>query len=146
MGQNIKLFSAIYEKMHWQEQRQKVIAQNIANADTVGYVPKDIEPIDFKDLLASSTSKISMNNGQSQLGLVTTNNHHIDTNGRITSDGSFRAEKQYKTYETAPAGNGVILEEQLLKANEIAMDHKFVSSIYKKNLNMLRTAIRGSGQ
>ncbi len=142
MGQDIKLFDAIYQKMNWQEQRQKTLAQNIANADTPDYIPQDLKPLAFKDLLETTTSKLSMSKGSPSL--ATTNSMHIDTGGN--SARTAKSKEQRHVYETAPAGNSVILEEQLIKANELASDHRMISNIYQKNLNMLRTALRGSGQ
>jgi flagellar basal-body rod protein FlgB len=36
-------------------QRHKVIAENIANADTPGYKPKDLTPVDFGSVLSGVT-------------------------------------------------------------------------------------------
>ena len=42
-GQDIALFKAIGAKLDYLSQRHKVIAENIANADTPGYRPRDLE-------------------------------------------------------------------------------------------------------
>ena len=60
MNQDLTLMQAAIDKMHWKAQRQKVLSQNIANADTPGYTPQDIKPPDFKSLLKSSTSSPSV--------------------------------------------------------------------------------------
>jgi flagellar basal-body rod protein FlgB len=39
------LFSLITKRMSWLSQRQKVLAQNIANADTPGYAPRDLNSL-----------------------------------------------------------------------------------------------------
>jgi len=44
----IPVFAAITKRMHWLNQRQKVLADNIANSDTPGYAPKDLKEINFK--------------------------------------------------------------------------------------------------
>ena len=47
----IPVFAAITQRMGWLNQRQQVLAQNIANSDTPGFRPKDLEEIKFGDLL-----------------------------------------------------------------------------------------------
>ena len=39
------------ERMTWLNQRQDVLSQNVANADTPGYVARDLKPLDFDDML-----------------------------------------------------------------------------------------------
>lgn len=116
--QNLSLMQIAVEKMKWHEERQKVLAQNIANADTPGYKPQDIAPLDFKRLLESSSSKMSLSAGQAT------------------------AKNQKNPYEISPSGNAVILEEQLLKMNQNYTDHRLTTTIYQKNIDMLKNAIR----
>jgi len=142
MGQDLKLFEALYQKMNWQAHRQKVIAQNIANADTPGYAPQDVKPLDFKALLGEAEGSRLPMTGLG--GLATTSPDHLELSG--AKSGKVKPKDQKDVYETAPAGNAVIIEEQLLKANELASDHRMMTNIYEKNLNLLRTALRGSGQ
>ena len=44
--QNLSLFQAMGAKLNYLDQRQKVIAQNIANADTPNYRPKDLTDVE----------------------------------------------------------------------------------------------------
>ena len=53
----------------------------------------------------------------------------------------FSEEPNRLSYETAPGGNSVVLEEQVQMLNENAIMHKFPSQIYRKNLAMLKLAI-----
>ena len=142
--QDLTLMQAAIQKMHWHEGRQKVLAQNIANADTPLYTPQDITPLDFKGLLESSTSKLSLSGttGGNAGHLTTTDAKHL---GSGRTSGSYRqvSEKNQKNpYETSPSGNGVILEEQLLKMNKNYADHRLTTTIYQKNVDMLKAAIR----
>ena len=52
--QEIGLLKAIGAKLDYLGQRHKVIAENIANADTPGYKPKDLTPVDFGSVLKRS--------------------------------------------------------------------------------------------
>lgn len=150
--QNLTLLNAMVQKMDWLEERQKVIAQNIANADTPGYRPNDVTPIDFKSILGKATQTPSLASGLSGIGagaassatsgLALTNAAHLNVGG-TSSGGTKPQERQEKhPYEVAPAGNAVVLEEQLLKMNETYTDHRFITNLYQKNIDMLKTAIR----
>ena len=135
--QDLNLVQAMVQRMNWMEQRQKVLAQNIANADTPNYQPQDLVKQDFKDLLGSSTSTVSL----SGVSVAGTNSQHIG--GHTSSgDATYDAKNQRKAYEVAPAGNAVVLEEQLLKMNENMTDHRFISNLYQKNISMLKAALK----
>lgn len=149
--QNLTLLNAMVQKMDWLEERQKVIAQNISNADTPGYRPSDMTPINFKKLLSESASSLSLGtaaaSGSGALasvssGLATTNSAHMDIGGTSLIASKPEKREQKETYETAPDGNAVVLEEQLLKMNETYTDHRFITNLYQKNIDMLKTAIR----
>ena len=40
----IPVMDAIVKKMNWLNRRQRVIAENVANADTPGYLARDLKP------------------------------------------------------------------------------------------------------
>ena len=55
------------------------------------------------------------------------------------------SKKQKKTYETAPAGNSVVVEEQMMKLSQTQADYNQMVNLYRKHVDMLKTAIgRGS--
>jgi flagellar basal-body rod protein FlgB len=70
-------------------QRQETIASNIANADTPGYLTRDIEmPADFSSALIDATGALV-----ETPGLVTRNdgnNVSIDREARLLSDNSLK--------------------------------------------------------
>lgn len=147
--QDLTLMSAMLKKMDWLEERQKVIAQNIANADTPGYKPLEVKEIDFKEMLGGSTSKLSLSisaaegGASAAKGLALTAPTHIDTDGTQGGGGKkMPSSKQKQVYEVAPAGNSVIMEEQLLKMNANYTDHAFVSNLYQRNINMIKAALK----
>lgn len=136
--QELALMQGMIKKMDWLEERQKVLAQNIANADTPNYRPMDVTPLDFKGFLESSTSSVSL----SAPGLATTKENHMGLGGTSDSAREADVKKQKKTYEVAPAGNSVVLEEQLLKMNQNVTDHRMISTLYQKNIDMLKTSLK----
>lgn len=133
--QNIPLLQAMGAKMNYLETRQKVLAQNIANADTNGYRPKDLSEVDFGTVLQDLT-------GDGKVRLATTDPGHM---GQPDSTAQTRNRKQRVTYEVAPAGNAVILEEQMVKANQTGMDFNLMTNLMRKQVSMIRSALGRQG-
>lgn len=128
----IPLFASITRRMDWLNQRQKVLALNIANADTPNFTPKDLKPLEFRDMLDSRRVK-----------LASTNNKHIAFGER--NEGEFQARPDKETYEVSPAKNAVVLEEQLIQVAESRMDYEMMTNLYKKHIGMLKLALRKPG-
>ncbi len=144
--ENISLLKALDTKMDYLNQRQRVIAQNVANADTPGYKPRDLEKPDFSNLM----KMLSAEKGTATVRPVTvtartTGSNQIKLTGQRTandSSGDFKEIIQKDTYEVAPGGNAVIIEEQLINANRTMMDYNLMSNILQKQIGLLRTAVR----
>lgn len=124
------LFSGLKQRMAWLSQRQKVLAANIANADTPGYRPRDLRPQSFESLVDAARSRIVP---------AITDPQHL--RGAATADGAPRASEQRQTFETAPAGNAVVIEEQMAKVNETTLSHRLTSELYRKHIGLLKLAI-----
>ncbi|MBI1326886.1 MAG: flagellar basal body rod protein FlgB [Alphaproteobacteria bacterium] len=138
MTESISLLQALGAKMNYLDQRQKVLAQNIANADTPMYRPSDMKKTDFGRVLRNVT-------GERTIRVENTNAKHMPP----ASEAAVNDPKQGKSkdmYEVAPDNNGVILEEQMLKANQTNMDYNLMLNVYAKNMGMLRTAITSGGR
>jgi len=129
--ENLTLFRALGAKMDYLNQRQRVISQNIANADTVGYRPHDLKDADFKAMLKTVTKS-------NELQMTTTDSGHLPPPNQAPDP---KEGKQRKVYEVAPDGNAVIMEEQLNKSSRTSMDYNLMTSIYQKNVGLLRTAL-----
>ncbi len=129
--QNLALFKALGAKMDFLNQRQRVIAQNVANADTPSYRPKDLKPVDFSQVLKNVT-------GEKNVTIRSTNAGHMPKVDEIRAPDP---RKQKETYEVAPAGNAVIIEEQLFKSGANIADYNLMTNLYQKNIGMLRIAI-----
>jgi flagellar basal-body rod protein FlgB len=134
--QHLSLLSAIGAKMNYLNQRQGVIAQNIANADTPGYRPQDLQKADFSSVLGdlANTGK-----GVAPVQLAVTNVSHMTPGG-----GNPRTAKdvrQKTVYEVSPSGNAVIMEEQLLNSGRTITDYNLMTSLYQKNIRLIKTAL-----
>lgn len=134
--QNLGLMKALIAKMDYLDQRQKVISQNIANADTPDYRPMDLKPVDFSSVLKQTEE------GRLSVHLETTNPDHMPPPGKISPP---KNGKQKEVYEVAPAENSVIIEEQMIMSNRTAMDYSLMTNLYQKQVGMIRTALGRGG-
>jgi flagellar basal-body rod protein FlgB len=126
----LDIFKGIAAKMAWLTQRQNVIAQNIANVDTPDYKALDLAQFDFKTLLGK------------KLAPARTSQMHL---AGLQATGAARTEKERKPYEVTPSGNSVSLEEQMQKASTTGIDFQMITTLYQKNIGLIRTALdRGS--
>lgn len=131
---NLPIFAIMTKQMAWLTKRQEVLAQNIANADTPDYRPRDLLPLKFRDMLRPSQ--------QRGLEMKTTSGAHMS---QMLRKSAFRDATQKQTYETAPDGNAVVLEEQLMKVTENQGSFRLVTNLYRKHVNMIRIAL-GQGR
>jgi flagellar basal-body rod protein FlgB len=128
---SIPLFKAIERRMSWLNERQSVLAENVANADTPDFTPHDLKPLGFKALVDGSGGKLAMT--------VT----DADQISGIPADGTFS-----KVADPAPektlSGNSVDLEGEMIKVSDTANDYQLVTEIYRQQISMLKTAIGGN--
>ena len=127
---DIPIFAALTRRMDWLAARQRVLGQNIANSDTPGYRPRDLKPLSFADLVRQP---------KPTMGLARSRPAHLA--GTADEAGRYRPREQRGTYESAPEGNAVVLEEQVLKVTQTRMAYVMTTSLYRKHLDMLRTAL-----
>lgn len=132
MYEDLGIFKMTKAQMDWIAQRQEVLAGNIANANTPRYLPKDLKPLNFKDVLAGSTAQ--------PVTAATTNSKHIVPE---MGPDPFKATTQRKTYESTPDGNAVILEEQMAKLGEAGTNYNAAAALFQKYQKMIRTSFGG---
>ena len=128
---------AMAAKMDYLDKRQQVLSQNIANADTPGYQSKDLTKVDFGAVLKNIN-----NNGKMTVQIETTNAKHLPGPDAIRNA---KDNKDRLTYEVAPDKNGVILEEQMVKATQTQMDYTLITNLMSKNASMYRIALGQQG-
>ena len=131
----IPLFAALKSKMNWHQDRQSLLAQNVANADTPNYKGRDLAP--FKVEQAIKTGQVL-----SPIGVSRTSAAHIQGNLMADARSNFGS-KNGGGWEITPEGNGVVLEEQMMKVSGNAHDYQVASTLYTRSLGILKTAIRG---
>jgi flagellar basal-body rod protein FlgB len=122
---DLPLVGMLKQRMEWHQQRQNVLAQNVANADTPGFRARDLSEPDFGP--AADPKGVH---------LQRTSAMHLGLGGG--SDGEM---KRTSTYEITPEGNGVVLEEEVMRVTQNVMDYQMVSQLYGRGLGMLKTAL-----
>jgi flagellar basal-body rod protein FlgB len=130
MFEKLGIFQMAKAQMDWIAQRQEVLAENVANANTPKYLPKDLKPLDFKSVLAGTMTDT--------VQVAATDPRHIVPEMGVDVQ---KALVQKKTYESTPSGNAVVLEEQMAKVGEAAGAYNAAAAIYSKYRTMIRTAL-----
>ena len=123
---DIPILSMLRTRMQWHQERQLVLAENIANADTPNYHARDLVPPSFDSALQTAS-----------LTLMRTNPAHA---GAIGGDSQF-AEDRKDHYEIRPRGNAVSHEEEMLKLAGNQLDYDAVTSLYTHSIALIKTAI-----
>lgn len=134
----LPIFKLMGRRMDWLTERQKVLAQNIANSDTPKYKPRDLKPMAFDDLL-----RFSREGGARSISPLRTDAAHMGRSG--AGGGRIREAVQDETYESNLSGNAVVIEEQLMKVGETDMQFQIATNLYRKYLGLFRTALGRGG-
>lgn len=122
------LLQALKTRMHYQQARQKVLAENVANADSPGFRPVDLKAPKADGGLGVSLARTSAGHMSLSGG-----------NGGFDNTGAPR-------FETTPNGNAVSLEDEMMKVAQNQSDYQLAASLYSKGLGLMKIAIgRSSG-
>jgi flagellar basal-body rod protein FlgB len=119
--------TALRTRMQWHQERQRVLAENVANSDTPNFKPRDlVEPkLDSHGVAVGGP-----------LAMVRTSTAHMGPPGAPDTFDSTKG-----GFETRPAGNSVNLEDEMLKLSQNQMDYEAVTGLYSRSLHILKTAI-----
>ena len=129
---DLPVLQALKGKLRFHETRQKVLAENVANAETPGYRARDIKAPDFFRMAVEGE-------GNEGVSTALTNPMHI-AGPLIDNSAPFRPEK-VGGYEVTPDGNAVSLEDQMMKVTGNQMDFQTVTSLYQRSIGLLKTAV-----
>ena len=131
---SLPLVSLMKAKLNYASERQAVLAQNIANADTPDYRAQDIEKPDFKRMLQKSSGP--------KLEVSATDPKHI-SHGK-SSVGHYKVVNRRDTYEQSPVGNNVAPEEEMMRVAENQAEYQKVLHMYRKTVTLFKTALGNS--
>lgn len=127
---NLPLIGLLQQRMGWLNDRQELLARNIANASTPGFVPQDLRANDFATALSGAMAQ----------GMSTTNPLHIRPSSAVSQRNNVIASPDSRA---SPDGNAVVVEEQMLKVSQTQIDYAQAAGLYKKMMGMWRTALSG---
>ena len=126
MDMNLSILRLASGLMAHSTARQRVIAENIAHADTPGYRARDVA--DFGSTLEN----------QPAFSARTTRPGHVafgaDPNGFAPREATVPGAE-------TPNGNSVSLEDQMVRAAEVRQSHEMAVGVYGKSLEILRAAV-----
>jgi flagellar basal-body rod protein FlgB len=125
---DVPIFSMLRTRMQWHQERQKVLAENVSNADTPKFRPKDLTPIDF--------GAQARPGGNQQLTLALTSPAHLSSPAAAGSFGTMKP-----LYDVKPAGNAVNLEDQMIKVANNQMDYQAATSLYSRSMGLFKVAM-----
>jgi flagellar basal-body rod protein FlgB len=125
---DLPLLSMLKTRMHWHQSRQKVLAENVANANTPGFQPKDLQQPSFspRGAVVGGAAPVAVTDAQ----------HMTGTQARAGED-----PRNARRFEVRPSGNAVTLEDEMLKVSQNQADFQMAASLYQKSMQMLRIAI-----
>lgn len=135
----IPLFAMLRQRLGYLGERQRVIAQNVANADTPGFVGRDLKPFTFTAQMQGQAGIAMVQPTQSAVG------HMPGSPRRIGGSATFRSVTAADS-ETTLDGNGVVLEDQMIKMGESRMEYEAAIGFYQKSMSLLRMATRPPGR
>ena len=124
---SVNLFELASQQAKWATVRQRVVANNIANANTSGFTPSDVAP--FKEVLSKTAGGLN----------VTHANHIGNGNGR----GEFNVTEK-EVSPLAPSDQRVSVEDELIAAGEIRRAYELNTAIIKSFHRMILMTTRSS--
>ncbi len=109
-------------RLSWLDDRQRVLARNIANSDTPGYVPRD------EQSFAKSLADL-------QVEPVQTNPMHLS--GSVDTAGTVMMRPRQRSID----GNAVSLDEEMTKVADTDTQQRLVTGLIGKYAGMYATTL-----
>lgn len=123
------ILSMLRTRMQWHQERQRLLAENVSNADTPNFRPRDLTPpkLDPKGPAAMAAVTLAR----------TSPGHLVAGSAGATT---FQTDRKVG-YETRPAGNAVNLEDEMMKVAANQMDYQAATALYGRSLSLVKTAL-----
>jgi len=111
----VNLFALASRRLQWLGDRQKVIAENIANVNTAEYRARDVESFES----------------------------YLGNNANAARPDTANVVEVPSAWSEDFSGNNVVLEEQMMNASETANRYKLATSLYRKAHQLMLTVASG---
>lgn len=128
---DIPVFSMLRTRLQYAQERQRVLSENVANADTPNYRARDLKAPKFPDPTQLAPTSVST------VSLSRTEDGHIAQLGGTSTFGANRA----NNYEVRPTGAAVNLEDEMIKVADNQMDYQAASALYTRSLGLIKVAL-----
>jgi flagellar basal-body rod protein FlgB len=135
MLEEIDLMRLTGDRMRYLTQQQTLIARNIANADTPGYLAEVSAPFSFKSVLLRTGDPAG---SAAPLKLAATQAGHI---AMPQGGGSASRVRPSASSDEKPDGNTVSLEEQMVKSTDVQNNFALATAAYTKSVGLLKLGI-----
>jgi flagellar basal-body rod protein FlgB len=130
---DIPLFAMLKSKMSYVNAREQLVAQNVANADTPDYTPKDLKPFSFAAMAQTAANRLIVNQ-PGQMALPAT-----------AKTGALKPVDTPDT-EARIDGNQVVVEDEMNKLIQSRIDYETAVDFYQQSMSMITTAARAPGK
>lgn len=134
---DLPILGALKSKLQYHSERQVLLAQNVANADTPGFRARDLKKPDFARMVAAPGTGVP----GKPMAPMRTQSGHI---GSLSMSVSFR-EQETGSFEITPEGNAVVLEDEMMKLAQNQIDHQIATTVYARGIAMMKRAVGRSG-
>ena len=125
---DLPLFSMLRARMQWHQERQRLLSENVANADTPNFRPRDLTPLQF-DRAAPTLAAIGLDR--------TTPGHFASSEA---SSSQFQSSRS-GGFQVRTSGAGVNLEDEMIKVAANQMDYQAATTLYTRSMGLIKTAL-----
>jgi flagellar basal-body rod protein FlgB len=115
---------ALSSRMSFLVQRQGIVASNIANANTPGYIAKDL----VDDGKGGQTTGF---------GMALTNAQHLNGGGAPAMAGKMVEDTRFLQHN----GNSVRLDDEMLKMTDTQLNYRMMTELYTKQVSLQKMAL-----
>lgn len=130
---DLPILNALKTRMQYHSERQVLLAQNVANAETPGYGARDLKSPDFRRMLTAESVSVP----GAPMAPARTQVAHL---GGLSISSDF-SETGRDSFEVTPEGNGVVLEDEMMKLAQNQIDHQIASTVYARGISIIKRAV-----
>lgn len=131
MSSGLKILSLAEALAAYSAARQTLVSQNLAHADTPGFRARDLAP--FSESFAARAAA----EPEGAFRPAATRAGHMAG----AAEAEARPLEAAEVGAASPNGNTVSIEDQMVRATELRMQHELALGVYRKSLEILRAAM-----
>lgn len=129
---DLPILAMLRTRMEWSQARQKVLGENVANADTPGFQPRDLVAPQFDEPARLARPQVS------DVALARTEPLHL---AGLPGTGTAFRSTAGNSFDVRPTGNAVNLEDEMMKVAGNQMDYQVATALYTRSLGLIKTAL-----